>query len=412
VINSDEYPNSLPLFGESKVFSVTELTSIIKELLEGSFRLIQLEGEISNYRPSSSGHVYFTLKDEKAAISAVLFKGKANYLNFSPRDGMKVKLTGALSVYAARGNYQIIVDKMEEAGTGDILKLLEERKRHLAEEGLFDSDKKKELPFFPLRVGVVTSPTGAALRDILQIVRRRNPKVSVIVLPCTVQGAGAAEQISAQIERANMFKLADVLIVGRGGGSLEDLLPFSEEIVVRAIATSILPVVSAVGHEIDWALSDFVADVRAPTPSAAAELAVALLDDVIARINFSSQSIQQAMVDKTERMRLLIRTFSPENLEIRFRTIEQSILQRFDDAKEELLYSMENRTVDFRQRLRFALQTLEGANPKVILERGYSVVRDSTTGAVIRSAQETKEGQVLEIIPHEGKLTARVTSNT
>lgn len=405
-----EFEDSLSLFGEKKVFSVAELTDLIKDLLEGSFRLIQLEGEISNYRPSSSGHVYFTLKDDTAAISAVLFKGKSRYMAFTPRDGMKVKVSGSVSVYAARGSYQIVVDKMEEAGVGDILMLLEERKRLLAEEGLFDTDKKQAIPFFPLRVGVVTSPTGAALRDVLQIVRRRNPKVSVVVLPCVVQGLGAAEQIAAQIERANMFNLADVLIIGRGGGSLEDLLPFSEECVVRAIAASNLPTISAVGHEIDWALSDFVADMRAPTPSAAAELAVARLDDIITRIDFSSKIIEQAILDKTDRMRILIKAFSPENLEIRFRTIEQTILQRFDDAKEDLLYSLENRTVDFRQRLRFAVQNLDGGNPQAILKRGYSVVRDSESGEVITSAQKTHKGQFLDIIPYKGTLTVSVTA--
>ncbi|MFI3257781.1 MAG: exodeoxyribonuclease VII large subunit [Spirochaetales bacterium] len=403
-----DYP--VTFFSEEKIFTVTELTDNIKNVLEQSFFGIKLEGEISNYRPSSSGHVYFVIKDANATVSAVLFKGKAQYLNFTPRDGMKVCVRGSISVYATRGTYQIIVEKMEEAGTGDILLMLEQRKRRFTGEGLFDTEKKQSLPFFPLTIGVVTSPTGAALRDIVQIVRRRNPKTSVLVLPCAVQGADAAEQITAQIERANMFNLADVLIVGRGGGSLEDLLPFSEENVVRAIADSKLPVISAVGHEIDWALSDFVADVRAPTPSAGAELAVPLLDDIIDRIDFSYA--YDTILDKVDRIKILTRSFSSENFELRFRTVEQPILQRFDDAKEELLFSLENRITDFRNRLRFAIQNLEGANPQKILERGYSVVRDSESGEVIRHAKQTKPGQTLHIIPQNGVINAQVLPKT
>ena len=239
-----------------------------------------MKGEISNFRPSSTGHIYFTLKDEHASISAVLFKGKSRYLSFNPKDGMKIRAKGSLSVYAQRGSYQIVIDSMEETGSGDILKLIEQRKRALAEEGLFDSERKQNIPYFPRCIGVVTSPTGAALRDVLQILNRRNPKVSVIILPCPVQGSDAGKIIAKQIEIANVHNLCDVLIVGRGGGSLEDLLPFSEEEVVRSIAASKIPVISAVGHEIDWALSDYAADVKSPTPSAAAELAVPPLDEI------------------------------------------------------------------------------------------------------------------------------------
>ena len=303
--------------------TVSQLTDLIKEFLESSFPDLTIEGEISNYRPSSTGHIYFTLKDDKAAISAVMFKTRSKSLTFTPQDGMKVKVTGSLSVYAQRGSYQIIVNSMEELGTGNILQLLEERKKRLAMEGLFDSENKKSLPFFPLKIGVVTSPTGAALRDILQIVKRRNKLVSVIVLPCPVQGNDAAPYIAQQIKTANEFNIADVLIVGRGGGSLEDLLPFSEEEVVRAVAASEIPVISAVGHEIDWALSDFAADVRAPTPSAAAELAVPLLSEVKETIERSSNELIRGISTKIDNYKILVKSFSPENLELRFRSIEQ-----------------------------------------------------------------------------------------
>jgi len=388
------------------IFSVGEITEILKNLIEGSFPFLTIEGEISNYRPSSTGHIYFTLKDEKAAIAAVLFKGKARSLFFTPRDGLKVRASGSLSVYGARGSYQIVVDKMEEAGSGDILKMLEERKQKLAAEGLFDSEKKRPLPFFPRTLGIVTSPTGAALRDILQITRRRNAKVSVIVFPCAVQGTGAAEQIAAQIKRANMFSLADVLIVGRGGGSLEDLLPFSEECVVRAVYESDIPVVSAVGHEIDWALSDFAADMRAPTPSAAAELAVPLLDALLFQISSCAQSLCETMKGRVQNMRLLVKSFSAENLELRFRTIEQPLLQRFDDAKENLLFSLQKRVEEAKNRVTFARHILEGADPKSILARGYSVVTDAHTGQIIRDASQGHSGQKLHIALSRGALSA------
>ncbi len=390
----------------STTYTVTQLTNRIKDLLESNFFSVELEGEISNYRPSSSGHVYFVIKDETSSISAALFKGKSRYLTFNPKDGMKVRVKGNISVYGARGTYQIIVDKMEELGTGDILKILEERKRMFAQEGLFDAERKVRIPYFSPRIAVVTSPTGAAIRDVLQIVKRRNPKVSVTILPCAVQGTEAGLQIAAQIERANTYHLGDVLIVGRGGGSLEDLLPFSDECVVRAIANSAIPVISAVGHEIDWALSDFTADLRAPTPSAAAELAVPLLQEMYERMDFSLSV--RFVKEKIERLRLLTRSFSPENFELRFRTIEQPLLQRFDELKENLLFSMENKIVDFRHRLKYAHQVLEEANPHSILERGYSVVRENESKKVIRSSKETTQGQNLEVISFDGAYNVEV----
>lgn len=389
--------------------TVSQLTDLIKEFLESSFPDLTIEGEISNYRPSSTGHIYFTLKDDKAAISAVMFKTRSKSLTFTPQDGMKVKVTGSLSVYAQRGSYQIIVNSMEELGTGNILQLLEERKKRLAMEGLFDSENKKSLPFFPLKIGVVTSPTGAALRDILQIVQRRNKLVSVIVLPCPVQGNDAAPYIAQQIKTANEFNLADVLIVGRGGGSLEDLLPFSEEEVVRAVAASEIPVISAVGHEIDWALSDFAADVRAPTPSAAAELAVPLLSEVKETIERSSNELIRGISTKIDNYKILVKSFSPENLELRFRSIEQPLLQRFEDAKDSLVLSMNDLLTQRKQQLKIATNTLEQISPKTILERGYSLVFDEK-GNIVKNANQVKPDSKIIINPAKGKIFANVES--
>ena len=392
-----------------KIFTVSELNGIIKEILEG-FPVITLEGEISNYRPNSSGHLYFNLKDNSSIISAVMFRGAAYSLSFAPKDGMKVQVTGKLSVYGPQGKYQIIISKMSIAGEGNILQMLEERKQKLAAEGLFDQTKKKKLPAFPKTIGIVTSPTGAALRDILQITKRRNKCISVNIFPALVQGTDAAATIAQQIKTANTFNLCDVLIVGRGGGSLEDLLPFSEECVVRAIAESHIPVVSAVGHEIDWALSDYAADLRAPTPSAAAEIVVPQLSEIKTILLQYSNELYENSMNRVEKIKLMIKSFKPENLEMQFRSIEQPLLQRFDNAKEGLFQNIIQKLRDTRQYIENCETVLENASPQTIFNRGYSMVRNKNSGEIVRSTENIQEGTELEIVPASGKITATVTS--
>lgn len=392
-----------------KIFTVSELNGIIKEILEG-FPVITLEGEISNYRPNSSGHLYFNLKDNSSIVSAVMFRGAAYSLSFAPKDGMKVQVTGKLSVYGPQGKYQIIISKMSIAGEGDILRMIEERKRKLAAEGLFDQTKKKKLPAFPKTIGIVTSPTGAALRDILQITKRRNKCISVNIFPALVQGTDAATTIAQQIKTANTFNLCDVLIVGRGGGSLEDLLPFSEECVVRAIAESHIPVVSAVGHEIDWALSDYAADLRAPTPSAAAEIVVPQLSEIKTILLQYSNELYENSMNRVEKIKLMIKSFKPENLEMQFRSIEQPLLQRFDNAKEGLFQNIIQKLRDTRQYIENCETVLENASPQTIFNRGYSMVRNKNSGEIVRSTENIQEGTELEIVPASGKITATVTS--
>lgn len=396
-------------FPSDKIFTVSELNGIIKEILEG-FPVITLEGEISNYRPNSSGHLYFNLKDNSSIISAVMFRGAAYSLSFAPKDGMKVQVTGKLSVYGPQGKYQIIISKMSIAGEGDILRMIEERKRKLAAEGLFDQTKKKKLPAFPKTIGIVTSPTGAALRDILQITKRRNKCISVNIFPALVQGTDAAATIAQQIKTANTFNLCDVLIVGRGGGSLEDLLPFSEECVVRAIAESHIPVVSAVGHEIDWALSDYAADLRAPTPSAAAEIVVPQLSEIKTILLQYSNELYENSMNRVEKIKLMIKSFKPENLEMQFRSIEQPLLQRFDNAKEGLFQNIIQKLRDTRQYIENCETVLENASPQTIFNRGYSMVRNKNSGEIVRSTENIQEGTELEIVPASGKITATVTS--
>ena len=369
-----------------KVLSVSELNSLLKDVLEGTFPSIKIEGEISNYRPNSSGHLYFTLKDTTSQISAVMFRSNVMSLSFVPKDGVKVQCTGRITVYPPRGNYQILITKMEVAGEGDVLKMLEDRKRRLAMEGLFESERKRQLPAFPKTIGVVTSSTGAALRDILQITRRRNPCVSVIIFPALVQGDEAAPSIVKQINTANAYNMCDVLIVGRGGGSLEDLLPFSEEIVVRAIAASKIPVVSAVGHEIDWALSDYAADCRAPTPSAAAEIVVPQKIDILNNLQYLSNELYQEMTRRIDKMKSMVKQFNPDNMELKFRSIEQPLLSRLENCH----------------------AILESSSPQTILARGYSMVRNKETQEIITNTKNLTKGTQIEIVPAVGKFTAVV----
>lgn len=391
----------------NQVFSVAQITSYIKEILEGAFPTICIEGEISNWRPSTSGHVYFTLKDNTAQLKAVMFKGSLYSLKFRPKDGDKVRCTGRISVYEPQGNYQLIVNKMEATGSGDILAMLEERKKKLAAEGLFNEENKKPLPQFPHTIGVVTSPTGAAIRDILQVSQRRNKNINVIVFPALVQGDGAAQTIQKMIEIANFYKLCDVLIVGRGGGSLEDLLPFSEENVIRAVAASEIPVISAVGHEIDWALCDYAADKRAATPSAAAELAVPLLSDIKQDISYYKTELYNEIKQKIEKKRLIVRAFDPSSLEVRFRNIQQPLLNRFDNAKQGLRDGILDKIKDYRTRIATCRTILENASPQTIFNRGYSMVTDEK-GNIIKSSAQVKSGEMLTITPSEGKIIAKV----
>jgi len=392
-----------------KHLTVSELTEQIRANLEGSFSYICVEGEISNCRPASSGHLYFSLKDSNAKIDAVMFRNKLRTINFEPKDGMLMRVRGSLSVYAPRGTYSIVCEEMEIAGAGEILAMLEKRKQKLAAEGLFDTEKKRPLPRFPQTVGVVSSPTGAAVRDILNILARRASGIKVIILPAPVQGEEAATFISARIRQANLWHLADVLIVGRGGGSLEDLLPFSDEKVVRAVAQSKIPTVSAVGHEIDWALCDYSADLRAPTPSAAAELVSENYFAVRNLIQKTTEVFMTVMRTRIERAKLLLKPFDPQDMEYRFRSILQPRLIRLDDAKEELINAVSDKCAVIRKRIELAATVLETASPLAVMERGFSVVTNSN-GKIIKNSDNVKTGDKIYIRPLKGKINAIVES--
>lgn len=393
--------------GQPLIYTVSQINDFISDVLSSTFRNLTLEGEISNWKPSPAGHIYFTLKDNQSQIRAVMFKGDTFGLRFRPKDGDKVRCTGSINVYKPQGTYQIIVKKMEMAGIGNILQMIEERKQKLAAEGLFNPEHKKTIPQFPKTVGVVTSPTGAAIRDILNVTKRRNPTVNITVLPSLVQGDGAAATIVKMIEIANFYKLCDVLIVGRGGGSLEDLLPFSEESVVRAVYNSEIPVISAVGHEIDWALCDYAADRRAPTPSAAAELAVPELSEITRNLMEYKNNLYTVMNQKIEKTRLMIKAFDPEAFQIRFKSIQQPLLQDFETAKENLYKKLMEKIKDLRTRIANNVTVLENASPETIFKRGYSMVR-TEDGTIIRDSSQVSAGQKIEITPANGKINAQV----
>jgi len=391
-----------------KIYQVSDLTFLIKEILESSFMALTVEGELSNFRPSSTGHWYFTLKDDAAMIQGVMFKGKSAGVRFLPKDGQRVIVKGTLAVYAKRGSYQIICNSMDIAGEGDILAMLERRKQKLAALGLFDPDKKKPLPLFPSKVAVVSSPTGAALRDILQVLERRSSGLDIVILPCPVQGEGAGEKIAEQIKRANTFNLGEVIITGRGGGALEDLLPFSEESVVRAIAESDIPVISAVGHEIDIVLSDLAADFRAPTPSAAAELVSSSRDDLNRKVSNIKNSILNRLLDNIEKIHILLNQFTADNLERNFLQILQPILLRLDDAKETSIFILKDILKDNKHKIELLKTEIEGNSPLSILQKGFAVVTDKKTGKLVKSAKKLKTDQLIDIRFEKDKILAQV----
>jgi exodeoxyribonuclease VII large subunit len=411
----------------SEPLSVSALTSLIKGTLESFYSSVSVKGEVSNAKLSSSGHLYFSLKDREALIQAVMFKYRLSLLGFEIRDGMKLVVSGGVSVYAARGQYQLIAQSARLAGTGDILAMLEERKRRLAAEGLFDEERKRPLPRFPSRVALVTSPSGAAVRDIIHVLGRRNAGVDLIILPTLVQGEGAAEMIASRIRQANRLSIADVLIVGRGGGSLEDLLAFSDEAVVRAVAESKIPVISAVGHEIDWAICDYAADLRAATPSAAAELVAESRATLLSEIRQFELALESTIQARLDRAAGALDSFALEDVEARFMRLFMPIARRLDDALEAMVSGIGNRMKDLAHRRALAENSLELTSPQAVLDRGYSITRKLKSakaeesaaktisssrldglGPIVRNAAELEKNEALEIIFASGSARVEV----
>jgi exodeoxyribonuclease VII large subunit len=423
------------------MLTVSELTGLLRTSIEEQFSDVYLEGELSNLRTPGSGHVYCTLKDKTSQIRAVLFRSSAIRLRFALQEGMQVIVRGRLTVYEPRGEYQIVLDTVEPKGIGALQIAFEQLKERLTEEGLFDQDRKKSIPAYPRTVGVVTSLTGAAIRDILVVLRRRWPTLRIVIAPVQVQGESAGRQIAEALNALNELSFVDVIIVGRGGGSLEDLWSFNEEIVVRAIAASHVPVVSAVGHEIDVTLADFAADLRAPTPSVAAEAVVPVLAEIVERLRELTVRTGQVMLRHCafERQRLDagIRGLT----DVRFRL--QEAAQRTDDMVDRLRTMVHEAQRDLsglnpilaikqglatvpqfskrlegqmgviltqhHYRIHAMLAQLNTLSPLAILERGYSILQTIPAGQILHRASDVEVGQELEAQLASGRLSCTVT---
>jgi exodeoxyribonuclease VII large subunit len=390
----------------NNVFSVSEITRSIKETLETGFTNVSIRGEISNCKLHTSGHLYFTLKDEFSQISAVMWRSRVGALAFTPQDGISVVVRGRITVYEVRGVYQIDAMSIVEAGEGELQAAFERLKKKLAAEGLFAQDRKKPLPRFPERIGIVTSETGAAIRDMLNILSRRWPVAEVVLVPVQVQGAGAAEQIAGAIATLNKLGGIDVIIAGRGGGSLEDLWAFNEEIVARAIFASKVPIISAVGHEIDFTIADFVADLRAPTPSAAAELVAPdmreIIDDLEAFQATAGESIRDMIQIARERVRSLVLTYSFNKP----RDLVREHSQHVDELRRSLQQLTTHRFEFVGQHLANISARMTALNPAAVLERGYAIVRKERKAVARRAGLKNEDA--IEIQFHDGVLPAIV----
>ncbi|HOK76789.1 MAG TPA: exodeoxyribonuclease VII large subunit [Verrucomicrobiota bacterium] len=459
-----EFGDLLPRSEGRRVFTVVELTSQVKRLLETQIGAVWVSGEITNRRLQSSGHCYFTLKDAFAQLNCVLFRGQAAVDRSLLEDGQKVLVHGALTVYEPRGQYQLIVDAVEPQGIGTLQLMFERLKQKLQAEGLFAPERKRPIPHYPVRIGVVTSPTGAAIRDVIHVISRRNPAVELVLAPCRVQGEGAAAEIAAAIRQLNEWSASlpvqerlDVILVTRGGGSLEDLWAFNEEIVARAIYASEIPVISAVGHEIDFTISDFVADLRAATPSAAAEL---LTEGAVAARRFlstASTRLLQLGQSRLERLRerfeyqtgLMARMHPRRRLNDCWQHLDelqealsrslgiavQTARARFENVtaawsrtrpskvillRREHLGRLENRlgelahfaTEAAEQRLARLSDRLRLLSPRHVLARGYSITKDAETGLILRRAADVRPEQLILTVLHEGEVVSTVKSKS
>lgn len=392
---------------QENVLTVSEITRTIKLLLEENIPTIWVIGEISNFKPHYSGHYYFTLKDENAQISAVLWKTRAAFLPFQLEDGMLVQALGNVRVYEKSGRYQLDVIRIQQAGVGQLQLEFERLKQKLLNEGLFDPAHKQVLPSFPQRIGVVTSPTGAAIQDIINILRRRAPHVEIIIRPTKVQGEGAAQDIVRAISEFNQFKAVDLLIVGRGGGSLEDLWAFNEEIVARTIYNSQIPVISAVGHEVDFTIADFVADLRAPTPSAAAELAVPDFSEVREQIISANRRMIQTLFQTIQRFREKITAIQKSYGLRRPEDLLKQYAFRVDELSNQLQRNFQNLLANSKQHVNQIGLRLDNLNPKQVLKRGFSI--SFIDGKVISDSREVQPAAVMTTELYKGKILSSVT---
>jgi exodeoxyribonuclease VII large subunit len=400
--------SNLPLFaGENRPFlTITELTEAIKGALEAQLEPVWILGEISNFRVPPSGHFYFTLKDDKSQIAAVMFRRQGAALSFSPENGMEVLCFGRVSLYSVRGDLQFYVETIEPKGQGALYLAFEQLKKKLAREGLFDQQRKRTLPFLPVSIGIVTSHKGAALQDMLRVMGDRFPERRIVIRPVKVQGEGAAREIAAGIRELARYGGVDVIILGRGGGSLEDLWAFNEEIVARAIFASPIPVISAVGHEIDFTIADFVADRRAPTPTAAAEMVVPRKADLVERLETFENALIAAMVAQLEtaqdRWRALVKRLTDPGRKLRDNQ------QRLDELSVNLLRRGQDQLRQLRHQLGRATARLEALSPLAVLDRGYSIAHKLPEEVIVKDSAMLKIGDRLCITFAKGKSVCEV----
>jgi exodeoxyribonuclease VII large subunit len=400
--------SDLPLFaGETRKFlTISELNEIVKGTLETQLDGCWVVGEISNFRMPPSGHCYFTLKDDKSQIAAVMFRRQGAGLSFVPENGMEVLCFGRVSLYSVRGDLQLYVESMEPRGQGALFLAFEQLKKKLAAEGLFDQERKRPLPFLPTSIGIVTSDKGAALYDMLRIIGDRFADRRIVIRPVKVQGEGSAREIAAAISELCQFGAIDVMIVGRGGGSVEDLWAFNEEVVARAILASTVPVISAVGHEIDFTIADFVADHRAPTPTAAAEMVLPRKGDLTQQIDDLEEALLRAMQNKLESAkeswRGLVKRLTDPGRKLRENQ------QRLDELSVDLLRRFQERLRQMKDRLAHATGRLDALSPLAVLQRGYSIAHKLPEERIVKDGAALNLGDRLRLTFAKGKAVCRV----
>jgi exodeoxyribonuclease VII large subunit len=388
----------------ARIWTVSEINRLVKDVLEQTFYPFWLQGEVSNCTIHRSGHVYFTLKDAASQVAAVFFRGAPQARQAGLRDGLLVEVHGRLGVYEPRGQYQLIIDQVRPQGVGLLQQRFEELKKKLREEGLFDPERKRPIPGLPRCVGLVTSPSGAALRDFIQVVHRRFASLHVRVYPAAVQGEKAAAEVVAGIRFFNEIRGCDVIVVTRGGGSLEDLWPFNEETVARAVAASAIPVISAVGHEVDYTICDFAADLRAPTPSAAAELVVARKAELQERLGHLRQRLAGALQLRLSQWRRRLERAARSPVFAEPRHVVRTAQQRVDELALRAGRALVQTAALARSRLERAAGTLQALNPRAVLSRGYAVLLDARSGRAVTTAEATPLGSRLRALLERGEL--------
>lgn len=394
-------------YQEKKIYSVSEITRDIRGLLEGAFTKVWVEGEISNLTMHSSGHCYFSIKDENSVLTCVMFKNSAYKLKFKIEDGMSIVCFGRVSVYDKRGQYQLYVEVIEPKGVGSLQLAFTQLKEKLLKEGLFDDSNKKPIPYLPEKIGIVTSKTGAAIKDMIHVIERRFPEMHIILYPVKVQGEGAAEEVSEGIRAFNLLGNVDVIIIGRGGGSLEDLWAFNEEVTARAIYESKIPVISAVGHEVDYTISDFVADLRAPTPSAAAELVVPRKEDILDSVNSFKQKLKTALRSSIDMARKHLDGIMKYHALKTPQVLMQQHQQKVDEYTKALKHSLSYFVNIKKHSLDGVMGKLDALSPVSILERGYSITMTYPENNIIKDASKVKSKTRIKTRLGSGEIISR-----